>query len=285
MFTKKIEFPSRYGKGTYEVTRPTKAAYVCGGLVVLVVLLFALCFRTVSAGQVGVVTRFGAVSREANAGISLKLPWPIEQLHKFNVKTAKEQVTAQAGTKDSQIINSAIAVNYHIERGQAAKVYSQLGDKYLDTVLMPRVQTIFKNQTPVYSGNELLANRSKIETATLLAIQKEFDKQGIKVEQFSIIDFGFSAAISRAIESKQVAQQEAEKAVYVAQKAEQQANADIQRAKGQAESQRLLNETASDKTIELKQLEVQQTAIERWNGVLPTTTAGNGNIFNLPINK
>lgn len=261
----------------------TRKGWTTASLALFVFLLFTFCFRTIGAGQVGVVTRFGAVNREVSAGIALKLPWPLESLHKFNVKTAKEQVAAQAGTKDSQVINSTIAVNYHIERGQASKVYSQLGDKYLETVLMPRVQTIFKNQTPVYAGNELLTNRAKIENATLLAVQKEFDGQGIKVEQFSIVDFGFSPAISAAIESKQVAQQEAEKAVYAKQKAEQDAQAEIERAKGQAESQRLLNSTASDKTIELKQLEVQQQAIAKWSGNLPQYVGTQNTIMGIPL--
>lgn len=271
--------------GFNDVAGFTKSGWTLIASVFGVILLFGLCFRTIDAGQAGVVTRFGSVNREVEPGIALKLPWPVERMHKFNVKTAKEEVTTQAGTKDSQVINSKIAVNYHIERGEADKIYSQLGDKYLETVLMPRVQTIFKNQTPVYAGNELLANRSKIENATLLAVQKEFEKKGIKVEQFSIVDFGFSPAISGAIESKQVAQQEAEKAVYTTQKAEQDAKAEIERARGQAESQRLLNETASEKTIELKQLEVQQAAIAKWNGVMPTTTAGANTLFNIPLQR
>lgn len=256
---------------------------VLGLLVFLALMFFIFCFRTVEAGQVGIVTRFGDVNREVQPGIALKFPWPIERLHKLNVRVSKEEVKTEAGTKDSQIINTTLAVNYHIERGAAQSVYRKLGENYKDTVLMPRVQTIFKNNTPVFAGNELLANRSVIEESTLKAVKKEFDKQGITVEAISIVNFGFSPAISSAIESKQIAQQEAEKAAYVAQKAVQEAQADIERARGQAESQRLLNSTASDKTIELKQLEVQQKALDKWNGVLPNYVGTSGSIFNIPL--
>lgn len=272
-------------KRTREVLRPTRLAYITGAVVLVILYFFMFIFRTVEAGEVGVMTRFGNVNREVQPGVALKLPWPIERLHKFNVKTAKEEVKTQAGTKDSQILNSQIAVNYHIDRGSAGKVYAQLGDKYLETVLMPRVQTLFKNQTPNYAWNEMLGNRGKIEADTLLSIQKEFDPQGIKIEQFSIVDFGFSPEITQAIEQKQVAQQEAEKAVYIAQRAEQEAKADIERARGQAEAQRLLTVTASDKSIELKQLEVQLEAIKKWKGDMPTTFLGAGGnfLFNIPI--
>ncbi len=278
-FIKYVETES-YGR-KYQSPRPGNLMYLTAGAFLFVTLGLSFCFRSIDASQVGLVTRFGAIEREVGEGPMFKWPW--ENLHKFNVKTAKEEVKTQAGTKDAQIINSQIAVNYHIERGNAGKVYSQLGDKYLETVLMPRVQTLFKNQTPAYVWNELLPNRSKIEANTLLAIQSEFDKQGIKVEQFSVIDFGFSPEITAAIEQKQVAQQEAEKAVYVAQKAQQEAQADIERARGQAEAQRLLTSTASNQSIELKRLEVQQAAIAKWNGQLPTTSLGSDSniLFNL----
>lgn len=271
-------------KRTREVLRPTRAGYILAAIVVVVLYFFMFIFRTIQPGEVGVMTRFGNINREVQPGVALKLPWPIERLHKFDVKTAKEEVKTQAGTKDSQILNSQIAVNYHIDRGSAGKVYAQLGDKYLETVLMPRVQTLYKNQTPNYTWDELLRNRGNIEANTLLAIQKEFDPQGIKIEQFSVVDFGFSTEVSQAIEDKQVAQQEAQKAVYVAEKAVQEAKADIERARGQAEAQRLLTVTASDKSIELKQLEVQLAAINKWKGDMPTTFLGGGNfLFNIPI--
>lgn len=59
----------------------------------------------------------------------------------------------------------------------------------------------------------------------------------------SVIDLNFSIDFARAVEEKQIAEQKAQRAVYVAQEAEQEAQADINRAKGRAEAQRLLAET------------------------------------------
>lgn len=58
-----------------------------------------------------------------------------------------------------------------------------------------------------------------------------------------MVDLNFSPEFAKAVEEKQIAEQRAQRAVYIAQEAEQQALAEINRAKGKAEAQRLLAET------------------------------------------
>jgi regulator of protease activity HflC (stomatin/prohibitin superfamily) len=71
----------------------------------------------------------------------------------------------------------------------------------------------------------------------------------------------FSPEFARAVEEKQIAEQKAQRAVYVAREAEQQAQADINRAKGRSEAQRLLAETLK---AQGGQLVLQKEAIEAW---------------------
>jgi regulator of protease activity HflC (stomatin/prohibitin superfamily) len=71
----------------------------------------------------------------------------------------------------------------------------------------------------------------------------------------------FSPEFAKAVEEKQIAEQRSKRAVYIAQEAEQQAQADINRAKGTAEAQRLLAETLKATGGELV---LQKEAIEAW---------------------
>lgn len=71
----------------------------------------------------------------------------------------------------------------------------------------------------------------------------------------------FSPEFAKAVEDKQIAKQRAKRAIYVAQEAEQQAQADINRAKGKAEAQRLLAETLKAQGGELV---LQKEAIQAW---------------------
>jgi regulator of protease activity HflC (stomatin/prohibitin superfamily) len=76
-----------------------------------------------------------------------------------------------------------------------------------------------------------------------------------------VVDLAFSPEFARAVEEKQIAEQRAQRAVYIAQEAEQEAQADVNRAKGKAEAQRLLAETLKAQGGELV---LQKEAIEAW---------------------
>ncbi len=87
------------------------------------------------------------------------------------------------------------------------------------------------------------------------------EKYGIIVLDTSVVDLNFSPEFARAVEEKQIAEQRSQRAVYVAKEAEQQAQADVNRAKGKAEAQRLLAETLKAQGGELV---LQKEAIEAW---------------------
>lgn len=263
--------------------------YGLGLIGVLIVLFFVLCFRTVGAGQVGVVTRFGNVSREAQSGIVLKLPWPIEHLTKMNVQVQKEDITADAASADLQDAHATLAVNYHLERGRARDVFKNIGTKYKERIILPLVQTSFKAQTTNYTASELLTKRVQVEQATLESVRKQLAPKGITVDAVSVVNFGFSKEFTDAIEQKQVAQQDAEKAHFAIQreqsyaqaaveKAKGEAQAAIEVARGQAESQRLIQESVTGLTI-------QKQAVDKWNGVLPTYWGAQGSVFSIPFNS
>lgn len=93
------------------------------------------------------------------------------------------------------------------------------------------------------------------------ALGVRLDKYGIIVLDTSVVDLTFSPEFARAVEEKQIAEQRAQRAVYIAQEAAQEAQADVNRAKGRAEAQRLLAETLK---AQGGQLVLQKEAIEAW---------------------
>lgn len=266
----------------------TKSGYVLIGVVVAFLLFLMLCFRTVDAGKVGIITRFGEVNRTVESGATLKLPF-IESLKVMDTRTQRDEQTATAATADQQIVDTKIAVNYSLQRSKAIDIYKNIGVDYQSVVLANNIQAAYKGVSAKYTAIQLLTKRSEVELNAKEALQARLAGnpkwQGVIIENLSVVDFGFSKEFDAAIEAKQVAQQNAEKAKQDLARIEVEAQQAIAQAKGQAESQRLLNQTASDKTIALKQFEVQQQAIAKWNGVLPTTQAGTNSLFNIPTGK
>ncbi|MGB7414925.1 MAG: SPFH domain-containing protein, partial [Thermosynechococcaceae cyanobacterium] len=100
---------------------------------------------------------------------------------------------------------------------------------------------------------------------------------GLIVDDTSLVNISFSPEFSQSIEAKQIAEQEAKKAQYQAQKAAQESVALVNRAKGQAEAQRL-------QKLSLTPAILQQQAIEKWDGKFPMVMGGSGTLPLININ-
>lgn len=247
----------------YESDKAAKRGlWIIVGVIVFFWLLSAV--KVIGVGQVGIITRFGNVTREVNSGIILKMPWPVEHLTKMNIKTQKEQQDASAATKDLQTVKTTLALNYHLTPGTARTVFQTVGTNYPDVTIDPIIQEAIKSITAQYNAEELISQRSKVEIALSDRLEEKLNNRGISVDNVSIVNFEFSSTFDKAIEQKQVAQQNAQKAAYELQRAEQNA----------------LAQDAQAKTLTPEYLQLQ--AIERWDGHLPKATGGN-NIFNIPL--
>lgn len=256
----------------------SKSLKIIAGAVCLCLLFLAFCFRAVGAGETAVITRFGEVEREVNSGIVLKLPWPIEKMYKMDTRVQKEEQDVAAATVDLQDVNAKVALNYALDRGNAVRMFKEVGMDYKERIILPKLQEAFKAATAQYPANELLSKRPEVKQKVLAEIRVRLEPLGIRVDDLNIVNFNFSDEFNKAIEAKQVAAQQAEQAKYEVEKQKNLAQAGIEGAKGVAESNRLIRESL---TPEL----VQKMAVEKWDGKLPVYSGGNGLFFNLPVNK
>ncbi len=247
------------------------------GLVILFIIWFLIfCFRTVGAGQVGIVTRFGEVNRVETSGVAIKLPWPIEKLEKMETRVQKEEQDATAATSDLQDVNAKLALNYALDNDTALRVYKELGKDYKNRVITPAVQESFKSAASGYTAQQLVTERSEVKGKAYEVIKDRLDKYGIRTVDLNIVNFQFSSEFNAAIESVQVANQNVAKAKQELETTKVEAQKQIEAAQGASEAQRLQQQT-------LTPLILQKQAIEKWNGVLPTTNAGGESIFSIPL--
>jgi prohibitin 1 len=235
------------------------------GLVLLLVLVFG-SFVVVKSGYVGVVTTMGKVTGEVQPGLSFKLPI-VQHVTKMNVQVQKDQTDAQAATNDLQDVTSTVALNYHLDHSQVDNVFVNLSDQYADRVIAPTIQEVVKAATAKYSASELLTKRSEVSEAITHMLIQRLQPRGILVDQLSIVNFKFSPEFTAAIEHKQAAQQDAERAQFTLEKAQKDAQAN------QAQQAALTDQI------------LEQQAIAKWNGVMPTTVSGPGTVFSIPVGK
>jgi prohibitin 1 len=244
--------------------KPQRTALIVIGAILLVITFFS-AIRVVGTGQVGVVTQYGRVTgRELNEGLSFVAPWGVNNVTIYDIKLQKESVVSTAASKDLQDVSSEIVLNYNLERGSVSKVHQTIGALYVDKVVTPAINEIFKAASAEYTASELITQRSELKTVAQKTLTERLAPYGIKVTELSIVDFKFSDNFSKAIEEKQVAQQNDERAKF-----------NLEAAYTDAEAQKAQSETLTSEYL-------QKLAIDKWDGKLPTYL-GAGTVFNIPL--
>lgn len=248
-------------------------------IAVVVFLLFMTitsCFKSIPTGFVGVKTQFGKVQESMlNEGMNMKVPF-IESIVLIDCRTQKCEYKMEASSKDLQkISNIVIAVNYNVDKSKANELYREVGKDFKTVIIEPAIFESVKQGISQYTAEELVTKRSEVSNIILQLITEKLESKGIMITALNITDLSFSKEFDDAIEKKQVTEQQTQQAKYELEKAKVENEKKIENAKAEAEVMRQQNNQVTDKTLELKRLEVQQKLIEKWNGVLPSTSLGN----------
>jgi len=220
---------------------------------------------TVPTGYVGVKTRFGAVTGNAQQGINIKAPLGIEGVELLDIRVRKTDVKAEAGSKDLQTVSTDIVVNYHLNPQKAGELFSKIGGNYEvdENILKPAVSEVVKAAVAKKTAEEILTKRPELKKDIDVELSKRLETYNVILDDVSIVNVDFSPEFNKAIEAKQVSEQEAKQAIFKAEQAKNDATALINKAEGEAKAQALQVQSLSPELL-------QKMWIERWNGVLPS---------------
>ena len=240
--------------------------------IILAVFLFFRPWVQVGAGERGIVLNFGAVqSIVLGEGLHFRVPI-MQTVVIMDVKLQKATTDAAAASSNLQDVNSTVAINYHVVPDKAHIVYQTIGVHFKERIVDPAVQEVVKAVTARYSAEELITKRSAVSDAMKATLTERLMVHNIAVDAFSIVGFSFSKIFMEAIESKQTAEQHALKAQRDLERIKIEAEQTITAAKAEAESLRLQRANISLDLIELRKVEANLKAIDKWNGVLPQAT-------------
>jgi regulator of protease activity HflC (stomatin/prohibitin superfamily) len=227
----------------------------------------------VNPGERGVVIKLGKVQDGIlDEGIHPVIPF-ITSVKTLNVRIQKTDIETSAGTKDLQSVNINLALNWYIEPTQVNKVYQQIGNEQdvVTRIITPALNEVLKAATPRKTAEEILIKRAELKEEIDRDIKKRLAVYGIQVTEVALVNVAFSPEFAKAIEAKQIAEQQVQQAKYEAMKARQDAEAEVNQAKGKAEAQRLLRQTLTPELL-------QKQAIEKWNGQFPTVMGGSSTL-------
>lgn len=232
---------------------------------IILLWLFLACTATIGTGKIAVMTRFGKVTgQELGEGFHFKSP--LDRANEYDIKVLKEETKAAAASKDLQDVNSTLVINYRLEAGKVSEIHKTVGIYYKEKLIDPAVQEVFKGATAKFDATQLITDRAAVKADTFNELVNRLKRYGIIVQDLSITNFSFSPEFTNAIEAKQVAAQEAERAKF-----------NLERANLDAQAQ---NAQKTSLSAEL----LQKYAIDKWDGKMPQYLGGSS-VFNIPLTK
>lgn len=232
-------------------------------LITIVVLIGFNSFVILNPGQAGVLSVLGkARNNVLLEGVHFKPPF-VSVVDIYDLTVQKFEVPAQSSTKDLQNLTARFAINFRLDPLVVVEIRRTQGTlaNIVSKIIAPQTQESFKIAAARRTVEEAITKRNELKQDFDEALSDRLDKYGILILDTSVVDLDFSPEFAKAVEEKQIAEQRAKRAIYVAQEAEQAAQADINRAKGRAEAQRLLAETLK---AQGGQLVLQKEAIQAW---------------------
>lgn len=179
----------------------------------------------------------------------------------LDVRTSPKSMTTSTGTKDLQTVNISLRVLSRPDVAALDQVYRNLGLDYSERVLPSICNEVLKAVVAQYDAAELLTLRDQVSKSIKEQLERRAKEFHIVLDDVSITHLTFSKDFSKAIEDKQVAEQNAERAKFVVAKAEQEKEALIIRSEGDSEAARLVSQALQESgkgLIELRRIETAQ---------------------------
>jgi len=232
---------------------------ILGGVGLGAVAVGSNCIYNVDAGRRGVIyDRFrGVLDSVEGEGTHFIVPMVQDPII-FDVTTRPRSVPVTTGTKDLQTVNLTLRILFRPRVKDLPKIYKEIGVDYDDRVLPSIVNEVMKTVIAKFNADELITQRTRVSTKINEMLEERAENFNIILDDISITHLTFGREFSQAVEFKQVAQQEAEKARFIVEKEEQIKLATIIRAEGDAEAAQLISDAmqkSGEGLIQLRKIE------------------------------
>jgi prohibitin 2 len=261
--------------------------YLLIPIAAIILLVLFKPFTIVPNGHRGVKLTFSKADPvPVGEGINFTIPL-VQSIYKMPVMIERSETQSEAASKDLQRVSTTVVLNYHIDPAMVVDVYQNLGpfENVEPRIIDPAVQEAMKAITALYTAEQLVTKRPEVADRMRLALQERMKRHGLVIDEFSITNFHFSETFDTAIEQKTVAEQQKLKAERDLDRIKVEAEQRIAQARAEAESAKLAAEAqaiglkaqrdaVTPELIELRRVEAQLRAIEKWDGRLPNVSGG-----------
>lgn len=273
------------GVAAYVYSRVSSKSFGVGSGVTAVLLFVGVIGVTQLAGSIVIVgagervvvfDKFTGVKlTPLGEGFHVITPF-VQDAITFDVRVQKEEFETTAASKDLQDVSTKVALNVHPLPDMVPAIYQKYGKDYAEKVVHPAVQESVKAVTARFTAEELITKRETVKNEIQAQLADFLKQADLVLDETYVTNFKFSEDFSKAIEGKQIAEQEALKAKNTLEQVKIEAEQTVAKARAEAQGLALQKEAITPSLLELRRIEANVKAIEKWDGKLPETIMGGG---------
>jgi len=212
-----------------------------------VAIVPSVCLFDVDGGQRVVMLNMlsGVEDKVRGEGTHFKVPW-LHQPKWYNIRLSPKLIQTTTGTKDLQMVTIHVRMLFKPDVEGLPTIHKSLGEDYGERVIPSVANEVMKATIAQYNAEQLLTQREQVSREIREAIVARASQFNILMDDVAITHLTYGKEFARAIEEKQVAEQDAERQKFIVQRSEQERQATVIRSEGEAEAAKMISEALKE---------------------------------------
>jgi regulator of protease activity HflC (stomatin/prohibitin superfamily) len=222
----------------------------------LFISVFMTSCAVVRQDQIGVRRKFGKISNTIlQPGMSSINPFATTII-RLPSRTVNLEVRLDLPSKEGLTIQSEISILYRIVPEEAPKILRQAGINYENVLILPVFRSASADVTARFFAKDMHSSqRAVIEQAIVEQMMKILEPRGFIIESVLMKSVRLPEGLSKAIEEKLQAEQQAQRMEFILNRERQEAERIKIQAEGIRDAQRIISESLSPMIIQFKSIE------------------------------